>query len=416
MSRIKDIELSTRLRNFLSQLGIQTVEELQKIPVGEFDKEKYYRGPYNLGRETKSELIKLINGGSSDTDPDENKFKVIDIKNNQIVQSFDTEKQAQEFIDDYKDDMAIDDDGDGEWVDLGENLKLVKPIGYNKNNVMGIDDILNNITEVIDGGYRFNSSDTGGILFDTEFGKLPFSFDKNTVYVACVNEEEADNLMGLINNSLGDVIMASLPSNGDRSIVLVQDAEAYNTVHESKNSNKIKIKESELRSLIKNTIVKVIKEDVFNDAGEPMMTHSQYRDYSEPSEPDEYDDNNSWYEEEYTPKSIVKLIQNEFNTHLENFGGYQYFFPTNSNLDIALFFNKNNAVRGQIYNGNNNSEINFPPTYLEDLDIDRLVEFFKPYKEYILTGEELDDYLNAATRDRNADDAYDRQERSFTGG
>lgn len=27
----------------------------------------------------------------------------------------------------------------------------------------------------------------------------------------------------------------------------------------------------------------------FNDAGEPMMTHSQYRDYSEPSEPD-YDD------------------------------------------------------------------------------------------------------------------------------
>jgi len=35
----------------------------------------------------------------------------------------------------------------------------------------------------------------------------------------------------------------------------------------------------------------VIKEgDAFNDAGEPMMTHSQFRDHSEPAEP-EFDDN-----------------------------------------------------------------------------------------------------------------------------
>ena len=35
----------------------------------------------------------------------------------------------------------------------------------------------------------------------------------------------------------------------------------------------------------------VVKEgDAFNDAGEPMMTHSQFRDHSEPAEP-EYDDN-----------------------------------------------------------------------------------------------------------------------------
>lgn len=33
-----------------------------------------------------------------------------------------------------------------------------------------------------------------------------------------------------------------------------------------------------------------LNENAFNDAGEPNMTHSQFRDYSEPAEP-EYDDN-----------------------------------------------------------------------------------------------------------------------------
>ena len=33
-----------------------------------------------------------------------------------------------------------------------------------------------------------------------------------------------------------------------------------------------------------------LNEGAFNDAGEPMMTHSQFRDYSEPAEP-EFDDN-----------------------------------------------------------------------------------------------------------------------------
>ena len=34
----------------------------------------------------------------------------------------------------------------------------------------------------------------------------------------------------------------------------------------------------------------MVEGDAFNDAGEPMMTHQQFRDYSEPAEP-EYDDN-----------------------------------------------------------------------------------------------------------------------------
>lgn len=42
------------------------------------------------------------------------------------------------------------------------------------------------------------------------------------------------------------------------------------------------------------TFKRRVNEDAFNSAGEPKMTHSQFRDYSEPAEP-EYDDNDGYY-------------------------------------------------------------------------------------------------------------------------
>ena len=50
---------------------------------------------------------------------------------------------------------------------------------------------------------------------------------------------------------------------------------------------------------ISSNILKTIKEQAFNDAGEPLMTDKQYKDYSEPSEP-EYDDRDF---EDHTPDS-----------------------------------------------------------------------------------------------------------------
>ena len=46
---------------------------------------------------------------------------------------------------------------------------------------------------------------------------------------------------------------------------------------------------------IKEMMGKIINEQAYNDAGEPMMTHQQYRIYSEPSESD-YDD--KWYKKQ----------------------------------------------------------------------------------------------------------------------
>jgi len=61
-----------------------------------------------------------------------------------------------------------------------------------------------------------------------------------------------------------------------------------------------------------------LNEDVFNDAGEPLMTHQQYRDYSEPSEP-EYDDSRGDYEREPSQEDIINDLEKHFNTTLHNY-------------------------------------------------------------------------------------------------
>lgn len=70
---------------------------------------------------------------------------------------------------------------------------------------------------------------------------------------------------------------------------------------------------SELKKFIQENIQKLFQEagDVFNDAGEPMMTHSQFRDYSESSEP-EIDDMAPDIEEKESDKAknLVNMINN----------------------------------------------------------------------------------------------------------
>src|ERR1035437_5198707 len=80
---------------------------------------------------------------------------------------------------------------------------------------------------------------------------------------------------------------------------------------------------------------KLNESDAFNDAGEPMMTHQQFRDYSEPSEPG-YDNPQNDYEKEPSSNEIVDEIQKHFNTILETYDGEEYKFLTKSvpNHDI----------------------------------------------------------------------------------
>ncbi len=151
-----------------------------------------------------------------------------------------------------------------------------------------------------------------------------------------------------------------------------------------------------------------LNESAFNDAGEPTMTHQQYRDYSEPSEPDY--DNQDEYEEEQTPKSIVKEIEKHFNTILETYNGREYTFLTSDNNQPYLFF-YNNKVKAEIGDGKI-----FPETNIDELDINDLFNFFEPYRQYILSGGDAERAMNKIYSQNAADDRYASQERSAMGG
>lgn len=92
-----------------------------------------------------------------------------------------------------------------------------------------IKEILDNILTVIDGEYKMQGMlGNKGVFVNTDFGNLRFRIVNNSIYVICENDAEGEALMSSINNALGDVISAGIPSSGyDRSIViitLVQDS------------------------------------------------------------------------------------------------------------------------------------------------------------------------------------------------
>ena len=153
--------------------------------------------------------------------------------------------------------------------------------------------------------------------------------------------------------------------------------------------------------------------DAFNDAGEPMMTHNQFRDYSEPSEP-EYDDRND-YEEEQTGKGIVKEIEKHFNTILETYDGEEYLFLTKNipnhdiNGDLMLYVQNNNISAYALGK-------EFPATNVEELDINELIQFFEPYRQNILSGSEAEAAMDRIAKQNAADAQYARQERAAMGG
>ena len=83
---------------------------------------------------------------------------------------------------------------------------------------------------------------------------------------------------------------------------------------------------NELRILVRQ----IIKESgVFNDAGEPNMTHQQYRDYSEPSEPD-YDEINDT--DHFDIRKELKDMLKQNDILLESFNGREYFIRCNGHL------------------------------------------------------------------------------------
>jgi hypothetical protein len=171
-----------------------------------------------------------------------------------------------------------------------------------------------------------------------------------------------------------------------------------------------KLRLFEMMSKIDPTFKPRLNESAFNSAGEPMMTHNQYRDYSEPSEPD-YDDNDRQYDD-LTKKEIVRQISNHFNTILNTYDGEEYYFLYRGtiNNDFMLYFTKYSVSAF----GPDGKE--FPETNIEELNIDELINFLEPYRQYILTGRDAEKEMDRISRQNAADDHYAKQERGMMGG
>jgi hypothetical protein len=102
---------------------------------------------------------------------------------------------------------------------------------------------------------------------------------------------------------------------------------------------------------IKNMMKKLMNEQPFNDDGEPMMTHSQYRDYSEPSEPD-YDEQPRYDKEDF---NIKKSMENDLEKNdilLETFDGNEYFIRCKGHMDFNIYFINDEKIEIHTYKDN----------------------------------------------------------------
>ncbi len=107
---------------------------------------------------------------------------------------------------------------------------------------------------------------------------------------------------------------------------------------------------NELRILVRQ----IIKESgVFNDAGEPNMTHQQYRDYSEPSEPD-YDEINNT--DHFDIRKELKDMLKQNDILLESFNGREYFIRCNGHIDFMVYFINDEEIEIHLYNDENKKE------------------------------------------------------------
>jgi len=150
--------------------------------------------------------------------------------------------------------------------------------------------------------------------------------------------------------------------------------------------------------------------DAFNDAGEPLMTHQQYNAYSEPSEP-EFDDRDD-YEREPTFNDVVKALEKHFNTILDHYGDSEYTFLTTREVpgDMMVWIDNNHV--GAI----GPDDKKFPEQHVEELDINDLIQFFEPYRQYIIIGQDAAKEMNSRSQQASADRNYERQERAAMGG
>jgi len=136
----------------------------------------------------------------------------------------------------------------------------------------------------------------------------------------------------------------------------------------------------------------IITEAAFNSDGEPLMTHNQYRDYSEPSEDEEYSNSND--EIDISREFINEMKKN--NIFVETFNGEEYFIRCKEHEDFMIYFPDDETI--EIHDTKNNEQE-------QEFGYQDAVDYVLKNKGHLLTFDE-----SVKERDSEMDiDSQDRQ-------
>jgi hypothetical protein len=116
----------------------------------------------------------------------------------------------------------------------------------------------------------------------------------------------------------------------------------------------------------------IVTEAAFNNNGEPLMTHNQYRDYSEPSEDGDFDNSND--EIDISREFINEMKKN--NIFVETFNGREYFIRCKENEDFMIYFPDDKTI--EIYDTKNNGQ-------KQEFGYQDAVDYVLENREHLLT-------------------------------
>jgi len=137
----------------------------------------------------------------------------------------------------------------------------------------------------------------------------------------------------------------------------------------------------------------ITESPAFNDDGEPLMAHNQYRDYNEPSEDDE--DNEYSNDEIDISKEFINEMKKN-NIFVETFNGQEYFIRCRENEDFMIYFIDDETI--EIYDTKKNNG------QKQEFGYQDAIDYVLKNKEHLLTFDE-------SVRERNQEFEIDAQDR-----
>ena len=161
----------------------------------------------------------------------------------------------------------------------------------------------------------------------------------------------------------------------------------------------------EIMSKVDPTFKHKLNEDVYNDAGEPNMTHSQFRNYSEPAEQENDDRNEPYVSLNFN--SIVKELERIFDTILYGDSDHKDFL---SNEHDIMLYGDNGKL--SVYIDTKKMYEN----YFGNVNIEDLIILIKPYENTITKGSDAEQEMNRISSDSADDSHYARQEKNTLNG